>query len=368
MLMDLTITMKRVGSDPSLFEDISISPEDRARIIRKTLAEERVRTTYEVIKKSSWHKHIGNTTFTESRNLASKIPCERLYLKFEGNNPTGTQKDRIAFAIAEYAKLYSSSAITTATSGNFGVALAYAAYKFDMKAYIYIPKGYHISKERLKMMEDCKAEVKYVDGYYEDAVLYSQVKAKQNNWFNANPGMEESTEIALHVYSEIAYEIYRALHKAPGYIICPVGNGTTLAGIYLGFKELFTTQKISMIPRMIAVSTQKGNPIIKSFKQKSRIIMDLDPKEIVETKINESLTSWHSFDGQKALDAIYESNGFAEFVTDTKMSEFSKIIKQEEGLNVLPASASTLAVLATLTKNDIALKGTYVAILTGRES
>ena len=339
--MDLPIAMKKVESDPSLFEDASISPEDRARLVRRILAEERVKTTTEVLKKPSWRKLIGNTTFTESRNLASKIPCERLYLKFEGNNPTGTQKDRVAFALVECAKLYSSTAITTATSGNFGVALAYAAYKFDIPAYIYIPKGYHISKDRLKVLEDCKAKVKYVDGYYEDAVLYSLVKAKENNWFNANPGMEESTEIALYAYAEIAYEIYRSLHKAPNYVICPVGNGTTLAGIHFGFKELLNAQKISMLPRMIGVSTQRGNPIIKSFKQKSRIIIDLDPKEIVETKINEPLTSWHSFDGQKALDAIYESNGFAEYTTDTKNNEFSKIKTQEEGLNVIPASAST---------------------------
>ena len=318
-------------------------------------------------KKSLWRKMFGNTTFTESRNIASKIPCERLYLKFEGNNPTGTQKDRIAFALAEHAKLSGHSTITTATCGNFGAAIAYAASKFNLKAHIYIPKSYHVPKDRLKTMVENDAEIEYIEGHYEDVVMYSVLKSKENDWFNANPGMEDSAEISINAYAEIAHEIYRILRRAPNYVLVPVGNGTTLAGIYSGFKELLYTDKISTVPRMVAVSTRRGNPIIKSFKLKSRVVLDLKPEEILETKVNEPLTNWHSFDGQKALDAIYESNGFAEYATDGQMIEFSRLLKQEEGLSVLPASASTLAVLSKMTKNEVTLKGTYVAILTGRD-
>ena len=93
----------------------------------------------------------------------------------------------------------------------------------------------------------------------------------------------------------------------------------------------------------------------------------LKPEEIKESKINEPLTNWHSFDGQIALDAIYESGGFAEYASDTKMMEFSKLTRSEEGLSVLPAAASTLAVMQTLGRDGFIVKGTFVAVLTGRD-
>ena len=167
-------------------------------------------------------------------------------------------------------------------------------------------------------------------------------------------------------YSQISYEIYRGLKKAPDYVFCPVGNGSTLAGIHLGFKRLFEEGKIKQLPRIVAVSTKRGNPIIKSFKEKRKTIIDLNPTDIHETKINEPLISWHSFDGQEALDALYESNGFGEYASDSMMIHFSKVLREEEGLLVHPASSSTLAVLAKMTNNNIPLKGTFVVLLSAR--
>ena len=118
---------------------------------------------------------------------------------------------------------------------------------------------------------------------------------------------------------------------------------------------------------MVATSTRRGNPIIKSFKENKHAIFDLKPEEIKESKVNEPLTNWHSFDGQFALDAIYESGGFAEYASDTKMMEFSKLVRSEEGLSVLPAAASTLAVMQTLGRDGFIVKGTFVAVLTGRD-
>ncbi|MFW9995732.1 MAG: pyridoxal-phosphate dependent enzyme [Candidatus Odinarchaeota archaeon] len=319
--------------------------------------------------RSRHQRLVGQTTFTESRNIARIIPCERLYLKFEGNNPTGTQKDRIAIALAETASKQLYSGIVTATCGNFGAAVAYAANHCRIpEAHIFIPKGYHVPKSRMKIMKQHNAEIHFIEGTYEHAVFYSSEFAKENNMYDANPGGEQVVSISLEAYADIAYEIYKGLRRAPDYVLCPVGNGSTLAGIHLGFKKLLEANRIRNLPRMVAVSTRRGNPIIKSFKSKSRDIIDLAPSEIVETRVNEPLTNWHAFDGQEALTAIYDSNGFGEYASDTKMLEYTRILKEEEGLIVHPASASTLAVLSSITRNDMALKGTYVAVLTGRYS
>ncbi len=318
-------------------------------------------------RKVKWSEFVGSTTFIESKNLAKQVGCERLYLKFEGGNPTGTQKDRIALAIMDAAKQQNATAVTTATCGNFGAALAWAARVFDIPAHIFIPEGYHVPKDRMKRIKETGAELHFAPGQYEDLVELSSQTAKDEGWFDANPGMDGTRDISIQAYGEIATEIYRDIRRPPHYIFCPVGNGTTLAGIHYGFKQLFEAGKINFIPKVVATSTRRGNPIVKSFKMNSKIVEDLGRHEIKETKFNEPLTNWHAYDGQEALDAIYESRGFADYASETKMVEYSKLLRQEEGLYVLPAAASTLAVMHDLADDKVIMKGTFAAVLTGRD-
>ncbi|KXH70309.1 MAG: hypothetical protein AM326_04410 [Candidatus Thorarchaeota archaeon SMTZ-45] len=318
-------------------------------------------------RKVKWSEFVGSTTFIESKNLARHVGCERLYLKFEGGNPTGTQKDRIALAIMDAAKQKNASAVTTATCGNFGAALAWAARVFDIPAHIFIPEGYHVPKDRMKRIKETGAQLHFAPGQYEDLVELSKKTAKEEGWFDANPGVDGVKEISIEAYADISQEIYRDIRRAPNFVFVPVGNGTTIAGIHMGFKRLYEAGKIQFLPRMVATSTRRGNPIVKSFKLNSRNIQDLRRDEIKETKFNEPLTNWHAYDGQEALDAIYESKGFADYASESKMVEFSKLLRQEEGLYVLPAAASTLAVMHDLADDKVTMKGTFVAILTGRD-
>ena len=319
------------------------------------------------LKRQTWQVMVGNTIFLEARNLAPILGCERVYLKFEGSNPTGTQKDRVAMVLADQAVTSGLEGITTATCGNFGVAVAYASRHYDLAVHIYIPQKYEVSEDRIRRMENFGAKLHFVEGCYEDAVAYSSQQAVENKWFDANPGTNEVPELSLAAYGEISLEIYRDLRRVPDYAFCPVGNGTTLAGVYAGFKKLYISGKTMTVPKMVATSTRRGNPITKSFKANNRTILDLKPEEIKESKINEPVINWRSFDGQLALDAIYESGGFAEYASDAKMIEFSKLVRSEEGLSVLPAASSTLAVMQSLGREGFIVKGTFVAILTGRD-
>ncbi|TFG27756.1 pyridoxal-phosphate dependent enzyme [Candidatus Thorarchaeota archaeon] len=317
--------------------------------------------------KINWREFLGSTTFIESRNLSHLVGCEKLYLKFEGGNPTGTQKDRIALAILENARSQGAKAVIAASFGNYGASLAWAARIVDIPVHIYIPENYHMTRDRLRRIKDAGAELYFLPGQYEDLVEQSSKEAVEKGWYNANPGSPGVKELSLEAYAEIAYEIYRDIRRAPNYVFCPVGNGTTLAGIYQGFKKLHQTGKIQALPRMVATGTRRGNPIVKSFLMKSQIIRDLAPNEVKESKIIDPLSNWHSYDGQEALDAIYESNGFADYASEAKIMEFNKQLRQEEGLYVLPAASSTLAVMNDLADNKVTVKGSFVAILTGRD-
>lgn len=107
---------------------------------------------------------IGDTTLSRARNLEREMGMRQIYLKFEGGNPTGTQKDRIAFAQAMDAMRRGFDAITVATCGNYGAAVALAASMAGLTCYVYIPEGYRA--KRIREMLDYKAEIIRVPGDY----------------------------------------------------------------------------------------------------------------------------------------------------------------------------------------------------------
>ena len=308
---------------------------------------------------------VGDTTFTRARNLEREEGIRQLYLKFEGNNPTGTHKDRIAFDQCHDALRRGFNTITLASCGNYGAAISFASQLAGISCIIYIPDNYHT--ERIHEMEKNGALVFRHKGNYEESVRYSIRQARKNDWYDANPG-GANTPLQLKSYAEIAYEIYDVLRDAPKMIAVPVSNGTLLAGIYRGFMSLHKRGKTSRIPKMIAASSSNKNAIIYSYVKQLDNCIDLIPEKIKETRINEPLINWHSFDGDEALYAIRQSGGEAFNVSDHKMLKLSRQLREKEGLHVLPASTAGLAAMFDLHKREELEPDRYVIILTGRKN
>ncbi|MEJ2482255.1 MAG: pyridoxal-phosphate dependent enzyme [Gemmatimonadota bacterium] len=244
---------------------------------------------------------VGDTRLSRARNLEREHGIRQLYLKFEGGNPTGTQKDRIAFAQVHDAMRRGFEAVAVATCGNYGAAVAFAAGLAGMRCVIHIPEEYHT--RRLDEMAGAGSEIVRVPGDYEAAVEVSKEEAAKQELYDANPG-GANTILQLVAYGEIANEIYDELRDAPAAVAVSVSNGTTLAGIHRGFATLYRRGKTSRIPRFIAGSSHGKNPIVHSFRKGYLECRDLDPATVKETEVNEPLINWHSFDGDWALDAI----------------------------------------------------------------
>lgn len=308
---------------------------------------------------------VGDTTMSRARNIEREVGFRQIFLKFEGGNPTGTQKDRISFAQAMDAIRRGFEAVTTATCGNYGVAVALAASLAGLKCVIYIPETYHT--KRVQEMADYGAEILRVPGDYEHAVVVSRERAEKDEIYDANPGGTNAVQ-QLKAYGEIAYEIYDELRDAPAIVAVPVSNGTTLAGIYKGFISLHRRGKTSRIPRIVAGSSFRKNPIIQAYLKKLPQCDDLKPEQIRETAVNEPLINWHSMDGDYALEAIRNSNGWAGYASDKSMMLYSKLIREREGLSVLPASTAGLIALLEQHQKETLPNDRYIVILTGRKS
>jgi threonine synthase len=307
---------------------------------------------------------VGDTTLLRARNIEREVGFRQIYLKFEGGNPTGTQKDRIAFAQARDALRRGFDALTMATCGNYGVAVALAASLAGLRCLIYLPETYHTP--RVKEMTDLGAEIVRVPGDYERSVEESQKFAEEREIYDANPG-GANTPLQLRSYGEISYEIYDELRDSPSAVSVPVSNGTTLAGIFRGFLSLYRRGKVSRMPRFVAGSTYRKNPVVQAFLKNLPTCEDLPPEQIRETKINEPLINWRSIDGDYALQAIRQTRGWAADASDKNMMAFSRLIREREGLNVLPASTAGLIALIDQHRKEPLPNDRYVAILTGRK-
>jgi len=308
---------------------------------------------------------VGDTTLVRARNIEREVGLRQIYLKFEGGNPTGTQKDRIAFAQAMDALRRGYDTITVATCGNYGVAIALAAGFAGLSSRIFIPENYHAN--RMKEMTELGAEIIRIKGDYEHCVEASAEEALNHDFYDANPGGDNMLT-QMQAYGRIAYEIYDELRDAPLAVAVPVSNGTTLAGIYKGFLSLYRRGKISRMPRIVAGSSFRKNPIVQAYLYNSPSCEDLNPQKIHETSINEPLINWHSIDGDHALDAIRQTGGWASDASDKAMRTYSRLIREKEGLQVLPASTAGLIALMNKHAKEPLSADRYVAVLTGRKS
>ncbi|MCB9259173.1 MAG: pyridoxal-phosphate dependent enzyme [Ignavibacteriales bacterium] len=339
--------------------DLSAEFEKQRKIIadKSLYLEDRLEAFEDII-----DSEVGDTSMVRARNIEREVGARQIFLKFEGGNPTGTQKDRIAFAQAMDALRRGFDTMTLATCGNYGVACSLAASIANIKCKIFVPENYHT--KRIKEMTDLGSEIIRVPGDYERAVEVSSEVAFTEELYDANPGGTNIT-LQLKAYGEIAYEIYDELSDAPSIVAVPVSNGTTIAGIYKGFLSLYRRGKTSKMPKIVAGSSFKKNPIIQAFLLNKETCEDLIPDKIKESKINEPLINWHSIDGDLALDAIRKTNGWAADATDKTMLNFSKLIREKEGMFVLPAS--TAGLIALLSKKETISNDRFVVVLTGRK-
>ncbi len=304
----------------------------------------------------------GKSPFLSARAIGKVLHLDSLFFKFEGMNVTGTQKDRISKMHVMNAISNGYDTISVATCGNYGASISYFARNAGINSVVLMPRDY--SHSRGSEILSYGAKIMGMPGKYEDSVQFLHDNADANAWYDASPGARNSL-LDLAGYTAISEEIVSQLGHAPEYVAVPVGNGTTLAGIHLGFRRMYTKGLIDRMPRLIASSTADGNPIVTSWKRRRKYVMTLDPLNLTESPVNEPLISYRSFDGQIALDSIYESRGFAVSVTDAEMVRFSRMIERYENLSVLPASSSAMVAAARILERR-GKNSECVVVLTGR--
>jgi L-threonine synthase (EC 4.2.3.1) len=289
----------------------------------------------------------GNTPLVHAQNLAREVGFKgEIFLKYEGLNPTGSFKDRgMTLAISKAVEAGKKAVICASTGNTSASAAAYAA-KAGLKAYVLLPKG-AVALGKLSQAVIYGAQVLAIQGTFDDALeivrkLGEILPVEVVN--SVNPYRIEGQKTG-------AFEVCDALGFAPDYHFIPVGNAGNITAYWKGYKEYYQRGKIEKLPKMMGWQAEGAAPIVKGYPIKN-------PQTIATAIKIGNPYSW-----QSALQAVRESGGLIDAVSDDEILYAYKLVASKEGIFCEPASAASVAGLIKLCREGF-FKGGEVVVCT----
>ena len=282
----------------------------------------------------------GLTPLLEADRLGRALGVERLWLKDEGQNPTGSFKARgLAAAVARAWEL-GLEAIALPSAGNAGSAAAAYAAAAGLEAHVAVPKD--TPRPILEEMRALGAALELVDGHIGDAAKVIARGVEDHGWFDVSTLREP---YRLEGKKTMAYELVEQLGRVPEAIVYPTGGGTGLVGMWKAFGELEELGWIgSERPRMISVQGAGCAPIVRAWEQGHESARPwADPRTYaaglrVPSAIGDFLI----------LEAIRASGGAAVAVSDPEMREAVATIGRLTGVFAAPEGGATAAAIPRL--------------------
>jgi threonine synthase len=300
----------------------------------------------------------GGTSLNQCLKLSEKIGIKNLYAKNEGENPTGSFKDRgMTIGVSKALELKMKK-VMCASTGNTSASLAAYAAKAGLECMVLIPSG-KVAFGKLTQAIVHGAKVIQIRGNFDQALKIVQELCLKRPVYMLN----SLNPFRLEGQKTAAFEIRDQLDcQVPDKLIVPVGNAGNISAYWKGFKELYELSLTEKLPHMVGIQAEGAAPIAHSVKQGLKEVKFVKKPETIATAIRiGSPVNW-----KKAVNAIKESNGLVETVSDSEILEAQRLLAQLEGLFVEPASAASVAGLVKLAKKGLVDEDEKViCVLTG---
>ena len=293
----------------------------------------------------------GGTPLIHARRLGAELGLERLHLKVEGANPTGSFKDRGMVLAVNRAVAGGARAIVCASTGNTSASAAAYAAAAGLPCHVILPAG-KVARGKLAQALAAGARLIMVDGNF-DAALSAVRRLGEEGVAvvvnSINPDRLEGQQTA-------AFEIVDALGAAPDALALPVGNAGNITAYWRGFRRYADAglTPVARLPRMLGFQAEGAAPIVRGER--------VEAPETVATAIR--IGNPASWDG--AIAAREESGGSIEMVSDDEITEVQRMIVRLEGIFCEPASAAGVAGVRRLAaERRIGRSEVVVCVLTG---
>jgi threonine synthase len=293
----------------------------------------------------------GGTPLVPARRLGEAIGLERLFLKFEGTNPTGSFKDRGMVLAVNRALVAGARAVVCASTGNTSASAAAYAAAAGLPCYVVLPAG-KVARGKLAQALAAGARLVMVDGNFDAALaavrrLGDEGAAVVVNSINPDRLQGQQTG---------AFEVVDALGAAPDILALPVGNAGNITAYWAGFRRYAEAGRTpgGRLPRMFGFQADGAAPIVRG-----KIV---EAPETVATAIRiGNPASWEG-----AVAARDDSGGLIETVTDDEILEAQRLVVTLEGVFCEPASAASVAGVRRLAgAGRIEPAETVACVLTG---
>lgn len=300
--------------------------------------------------------NVGKMVPTGLAKIGSYAGLPTLYLKHEGENPTGSFKDRGMTVGISVAKSLGVTAVACASTGNTSASLAAYAALAGLRCFVFIPEG-KISYGKLSQSLAYGATTIQIKGDFDAAMRLVQEVCRKLHIYLLN----SINPYRIEGQKSIVFELLEQLDwRVPDYIALPAGNLGNISAIGKGLVELKELSLISKLPRLVAIQASGANPFYQSFKSRFKKRFTVKPETIAS-----AIRIGNPVSYSKAVKVIQETRGLVEEVSDAEILE-AKAVIDAAGVGCEPASATTVAGLKKLVASGkIARKSTVVGILTG---
>ncbi len=283
----------------------------------------------------------GMTPLLRVPRLARRLGLQRVWLKDEGQNPTGSFKARgLCLAVARAWEL-GARAVAIPSAGNAGAATAAYAAAAGLEAHVVVPRD--TPRPILDEIRALGARLELVDGLITDAAARVAAGARREGWFDLSTLQEP---YRVEGKKTMAYELFEQLGgRLPAVIIYPTGGGTGLVGMWKAFDEM---QRLGWLgderPRMISVQAAGCAPIVRAWETGAE---QAQPWAEASTYAA-GLRVPRAIGDFLILRALRASAGGAVAVEDAAMREWTRIIGAATGIFVSPEGAATAAAVPIL--------------------
>jgi len=288
----------------------------------------------------------GNTPLIPMPALSDRIGRGvKVWVKYDGLNPTGSFKDRGMTMALSKAKENGAEAVICASTGNTSAAAAAYARRGGIRAFVLIPDGY-VALGKLAQALLYGAEVLAINGNFDDALRLVQELAKDYPITLVN----SLNPFRLEGQKTAAFEIVDVMGDAPDWLCIPVGNAGNITAYWMGFCE-YHQQGKCRLPQMMGFQAAGAAPLVKGH-------VVSDPQTLATAIRIGNPASW------KQAEAVRDaSQGSFAAVTDDEILDAYRLLALE-GVFCEPASATSVAGLLQV-KEQVPDQATVVCVLTG---
>ncbi len=286
----------------------------------------------------------GFTPLVRAHRLGAAFGVKELYLKDDSvNHPTFSYKDRVVSVAISKAIEFGFDTVSCASTGNLANSVAAHAAKAGLNCYVFIPDGLEQGKIIGSAIYGPKTVA--IKGNYDDVNRLCTEIGDKYGWAFVNVNLRP-------YYSEGAkthgFEVAEQLGwKLPQHIVVASAGGTILPKLAKGFKELIKVGLVEDTSCKIYSAQAAGcAPIINALHKGTDLINPVKPNTIAS-----SIAIGNPADGYYVIQAVRESGGWGESVTDEEILGGIKLLAQTEGIFTEPAGGTEVAVTKKLIEN-----------------